>query len=166
MDVVLNAQQWPMHPVFSWLSVEGHVAPLEMARTFNLGLGMVIIVSAATADALIQKLGENGEPSWKIGEVVEGSQKVHIDGLESALISSYMAWATIRTTSVSPKKRRVGILISGTGSNMEALVAFTKNPLNKSLAEVVVVVSNKGDAGGIGKAQKMGIAIEVSERSR
>jgi len=57
------------------------------------------------------------------------------------------------------KKKRVGVLISGTGSNMKALVAAGR--AEGSSFEVVCVVSNKADAGGIKWARENGIATHV-----
>ncbi|MEO9167569.1 MAG: phosphoribosylglycinamide formyltransferase [Aestuariivirga sp.] len=56
-------------------------------------------------------------------------------------------------------KKRVGVLISGTGSNMKALVAAGRNESNSF--EVVCVASNKADAGGIAWAREQGIATQV-----
>lgn len=56
-------------------------------------------------------------------------------------------------------KRRVGILISGGGSNMAALIAAAAVP--EFPAEIVVVVSNRPDAGGLAKAEAAGIATAV-----
>ena len=56
-------------------------------------------------------------------------------------------------------KRRVGVLISGTGSNMKALVAASHAP--DSNYEIACVASNKADAGGIAWAREQGIATKV-----
>jgi phosphoribosylglycinamide formyltransferase 1 len=56
-------------------------------------------------------------------------------------------------------KKRVAVLISGTGSNMKALVAASRQP--GSSFEVCCVVSNKPDAGGITWAREQGIATQV-----
>ena len=47
---------WEIPPVFKWLREAGNVAPLEMCRTFNSGVGMVIAVDPAKADAVAQAL--------------------------------------------------------------------------------------------------------------
>jgi len=56
-------------------------------------------------------------------------------------------------------RRRVGVLISGGGSNMAALIAATRDPAYP--AEIVVVVSNRADAGGLAKAEAAGIPTVV-----
>lgn len=61
-------------------------------------------------------------------------------------------------------RRRVGILISGGGSNMAALIAAARDP--RYPAEIVCVVSNRADAGGLAKAEAAGIpAIVVDHKS-
>ena len=57
-------------PVFGWLAEAGGVAEHEMLRTFNCGVGMVVVVSAEDADAVAAKLAEEGETVARIGEIV------------------------------------------------------------------------------------------------
>lgn len=63
------------------------------------------------------------------------------------------------TTSTAPARRRVGVLISGGGSNMAALIAAASDPAYP--AEIVCVVSNIASAGGLAKATAAGIATAV-----
>jgi phosphoribosylamine--glycine ligase/phosphoribosylformylglycinamidine cyclo-ligase len=78
----LDVSSYPLPPVFQWLMKTGNVAPLEMARTFNNGIGMVIIVGKEHVEENIKLLSEGGETVLRIGEVT--SQKgVDIRGLES-----------------------------------------------------------------------------------
>lgn len=56
--------------VFGWLAQQGKIAEREMLRTFNCGVGMLVAVSAADAEALVQKLAEHGETASIIGELV------------------------------------------------------------------------------------------------
>ena len=72
----IDAGVWKFPPVFRWLMKEGGVQPLEMARTFNNGIGMVLVVSLDKADEAIQTLQASGEKVYRIGEVVTG------DGVE------------------------------------------------------------------------------------
>ncbi|MDD3654667.1 MAG: phosphoribosylformylglycinamidine cyclo-ligase [Desulfotomaculaceae bacterium] len=70
----VNIQQgsWPIPPVFALIETAGGVERAEMLRTFNMGIGMVIVVSAAEAGAVMDDLAGRGEKSRLIGEVVEG----------------------------------------------------------------------------------------------
>jgi phosphoribosylformylglycinamidine cyclo-ligase len=58
-------------PVFSWLARTGGVAPEEMLRTFNCGVGMIVVTSAEEADALINVLNEAGETVVRLGHLIE-----------------------------------------------------------------------------------------------
>ena len=75
----IDGTAWPLPPVFAWLA--GHVAPEELARTFNCGIGMTAAVSPDRADALTARFEASGETVFRIGEVVEG-EGVALEGLE------------------------------------------------------------------------------------
>lgn len=66
----VDASTWDLPPVFQWLIKNGNVEPLEMARTFNNGIGMVLIVDASKANEAIQTLQKIGPSAvYRIGEV-------------------------------------------------------------------------------------------------
>jgi phosphoribosylformylglycinamidine cyclo-ligase len=60
---------WNMPPLFSWLQAQGNVTDNEMHRTFNCGIGMVVIVSAQNAEAAKSLLAAEGEQVWTIGHI-------------------------------------------------------------------------------------------------
>ena len=62
-------------PVFKWLAATGGVAPHEMLRTFNCGIGMVAIVANKHADEVIEIFAKVGQPAFKIGKITEGDGK-------------------------------------------------------------------------------------------
>jgi phosphoribosylformylglycinamidine cyclo-ligase len=64
---------WPVPPVFGWLARTGGVAAEEMARVFNCGIGMVLVV--ADVDAAIALLHEYGEAPVRLGDIVPGEGK-------------------------------------------------------------------------------------------
>lgn len=66
---VLHKNSWEMPPLFHWLQQQGNVAELEMARVFNCGIGMVIVVAPDDVDSAIQSLRAEGETVWQIGEI-------------------------------------------------------------------------------------------------
>lgn len=68
--VAVDTQRWPMPPVFDWLATAGRIAGSEMARTFNCGIGMVVVVAAAEADRIAAELTAAGVPTHRIGRVV------------------------------------------------------------------------------------------------
>lgn len=72
---------WPVPPVFDLIREIGGVAEPEMLRTFNMGVGLVAVVSGEEADAVMADLSGRGERSYLIGEVVEGKKEVsYIEG--------------------------------------------------------------------------------------
>lgn len=58
-------------------------------------------------------------------------------------------------------KKRVGVLISGSGTNLQALIDATMDPLQNIGAEIVLVISNKDNVEGLKRAAKAGIRTEV-----
>jgi phosphoribosylformylglycinamidine cyclo-ligase len=70
-DVNLSAIQVP--PVFSWLAKTGGVAPHEMLRTFNCGIGMIAVVAAEAAEEIAARLAEEGENVVRLGKLIENS---------------------------------------------------------------------------------------------
>lgn len=69
---------WPVPMVFSMLQRLGPIEPLEMERTFNLGLGMILAVPPGEADALVRAAVELGERTFVVGEVVRGGGDVEV----------------------------------------------------------------------------------------
>jgi len=57
-------------PVFGWLAKAGGLSDEEMLKTFNCGIGMVIVVARSEADAVVRTLQEAGEAPYLIGEIV------------------------------------------------------------------------------------------------
>ncbi|WP_173012569.1 phosphoribosylformylglycinamidine cyclo-ligase [Niveispirillum sp. SYP-B3756] len=85
LGVDLDAGAWELLPVFNWLKRTGNVDATEMARTFNCGIGMVVIVPADKADEALALLTEKGEKVSRIGTVVPRDAAAHrvvISGLE------------------------------------------------------------------------------------
>jgi phosphoribosylformylglycinamidine cyclo-ligase len=67
----LRRDSWTMPPVFQWLQQAGNVADDEMLRTFNCGIGMVLVVVPEHADAAARFLAERGETVYRLGEIAE-----------------------------------------------------------------------------------------------
>ena len=61
----------PVPPVFRWLAGLAEIAPEEMLRTFNCGAGMMLVVPAASADAVMAALAASGETVVAVGELTE-----------------------------------------------------------------------------------------------
>ncbi|WP_042693394.1 phosphoribosylformylglycinamidine cyclo-ligase, partial [Azospirillum sp. B506] len=83
LGVALDASTWTLPPVFSWLMKTGGIAPYEMARTFNVGLGMVVVVPADKAAEATDILREGGETVFNVGTVTalkDGDARVTVTG--------------------------------------------------------------------------------------
>ena len=69
-EIDLNA--WELPPVFGWLAQTGGMAEEEMLKTFNCGIGMIVVCAADRAEALAELLTEAGESVSRLGTVTEG----------------------------------------------------------------------------------------------
>ena len=67
---------WPVPPLFRYLQAEGRIAEEEMLRTFNLGIGMVLIVPLHREGEVTRHLDTMREKHYRIGEIVRGNRKV------------------------------------------------------------------------------------------
>ena len=79
LQVRLDRDAWPRDPVFDWLQSAGNISDAEMYRTFNCGIGMVVIVAAEQADAALAQLRAAGESAQVIGTVERGTGGVLIE---------------------------------------------------------------------------------------
>ncbi|HWT04083.1 MAG TPA: phosphoribosylformylglycinamidine cyclo-ligase [Pyrinomonadaceae bacterium] len=70
---------WPVLPVFEVMRKLGNVADAEMFRTFNMGVGMVIVCAPGDAEAIKAHIKERGEAVYEIGRVTEGDREVVIE---------------------------------------------------------------------------------------
>lgn len=79
-----DAWQWP--EVFTWLQTRGNIEPREMYRTFNCGIGMVVVVPASARDDAMAALQAAGESPLVLGaiEAAEGEPYVYMSGLTDA----------------------------------------------------------------------------------
>jgi phosphoribosylformylglycinamidine cyclo-ligase len=65
----IRASSWDLPPLFKWLQTQGNIADIEMYKTFNCGIGMVVIVSQQDATAAQKILMEKGETVYQIGKI-------------------------------------------------------------------------------------------------
>ena len=65
-------------PIFDLIAEAGNVSERDMFNTYNMGVGMSIVVSAADADKAIRILKDNGEDAYVIGEIVESERRIEI----------------------------------------------------------------------------------------
>lgn len=78
--VHVDVTAWPKPIIFDLLQKWGNVAAKEMYRTFNMGIGMVLVVPPQEATALIQFLAERGQAAYAIGEVTAGDKQADLTG--------------------------------------------------------------------------------------
>ena len=77
---VIDANSWQLPEVFQWLQSNGNVASLEMYRTFNCGIGMVVAVPSDAAQATLQQLSQDGETAFVIGSIEASDQETpHVE---------------------------------------------------------------------------------------
>jgi phosphoribosylformylglycinamidine cyclo-ligase len=79
LEVVLRRKSWARDPVFDWLAAVGKIAAPEMYRTFNCGIGMVIVVAPGEVDAALAALAAAGEAATVIGGVGRGTRGVVVE---------------------------------------------------------------------------------------
>lgn len=79
----IDTRCWPEPAVFAWLREAGDIAPREMYRTFNCGIGMVVVLPQGQAAAAIEHLHGQGLQAFQIGvvEAGEGAPSVSLEGL-------------------------------------------------------------------------------------
>lgn len=74
LDAEIDASSWQQGPVFDWLARHGNIETAEMRRTFNCGVGMVVVVADSDVDEAIRVLQDQGENAWRMGRIVAGNR--------------------------------------------------------------------------------------------
>ncbi|MEK8204643.1 phosphoribosylformylglycinamidine cyclo-ligase [Paenibacillus sp. FSL L8-0696] len=82
VDVEINYGSWPILPIFGLMQDKGNVSNRDMFTTFNMGIGLVLVVSAADGERALELLKASGEEAYIIGKVTEGERKVTFTGAE------------------------------------------------------------------------------------
>jgi phosphoribosylformylglycinamidine cyclo-ligase len=73
MGAMIDLDSWTLPPVFRWLAETGGLARAELLKTFNAGIGMVLVVNAGRADAIAAALSDAGETVVRLGHVEAGA---------------------------------------------------------------------------------------------
>ncbi len=71
-QAVINTDSWQRPAIFQWLQEQGQVPESEMLRTFNCGVGMVLILAQSDVEQALEILSTAGETAWVMGEVKSG----------------------------------------------------------------------------------------------
>uniref|UniRef100_A0A8D0AXL4 Trifunctional purine biosynthetic protein adenosine-3 n=1 Tax=Sander lucioperca TaxID=283035 RepID=A0A8D0AXL4_SANLU len=152
LAVDLDASRWSMPPVFSWLQKEGGLSEEEMTRTFNCGLGAVLVVAPLDAQRVLHQLQAH-EEAWIVGSLAhkqQGSEPVVVRNLKHSLLNVGPA---------SGGELGVEQNSGWHGTNLQALIEQAKRP--SSSAEIVVVISNRPGVQGLKRASLAGIQTRV-----
>jgi len=76
----IDADAWPQPPIMAFLQAQGRIEPEEMARTFNCGIGMAVVVNVVDADYVTTELERAGETVHRIGRIVKGAKGCTVSG--------------------------------------------------------------------------------------
>lgn len=66
---VIQEASWQWPSIFNWLQQQGNVERYEMYRTFNCGVGMIVVVPAPYLESALTQLKDAGETAWHVGEI-------------------------------------------------------------------------------------------------
>jgi phosphoribosylformylglycinamidine cyclo-ligase len=79
LDVVIKKGSWDMLPIFQIIAEKSGVPDEELYQVFNMGIGMVAIVSADQAPAVLKSIRAQKQDAWIIGQVVKGHGKARVE---------------------------------------------------------------------------------------
>ncbi|XP_071653602.1 trifunctional purine biosynthetic protein adenosine-3 [Temnothorax longispinosus] len=161
LGVTLDAKKWNILPIFGWLAAHGGISTHEMLRTFNCGIGAVLICPEKYKVHILAKLKD--ENPVVIGSVYTcfGPARVHVENFEKVLELQMKQYVPSLVATLSKPLKRVGVLISGSGTNLHALINATQDPSEHIGAEIVLVISNKSGVEGLKRAERAGIKTVV-----
>lgn len=78
VSIEIDKDSYPVLPIFKLIQKEGNVPERDMYNTFNMGIGMALIVDKNNVEKTLSILKENGEEAYEIGRIVEGNKEVII----------------------------------------------------------------------------------------
>lgn len=78
VDAVIDRATWQPQPIFDVIGSIGRVTRAEMERTFNMGVGMVVVVPPSDADRAVASFAARGVKAWVAGEIVAGTGNVRL----------------------------------------------------------------------------------------
>jgi len=76
LHATIDTSTWQQGAIFDWLAEHGNISNVEMRRTFNCGVGMIVVVSDTDRDSALSTLAGLGENAWHIGQVVADAGQV------------------------------------------------------------------------------------------
>ncbi|XP_074036084.1 trifunctional purine biosynthetic protein adenosine-3 Gart [Leptinotarsa decemlineata] len=160
--VELDASKWNIPDVFPWLATAGGVNEFEMLRTFNCGVGAVMIVENKNLEEILRMVEPCG--ASVIGRIMkkEGdSEQVIIKHFTEIMEIAMRAYVPSIISICGAPKKKVAVLISGSGTNLQALIDATQDPTQHMGCEIVLVLSNKPGVQGLKRAEGANIPTKV-----
>ncbi|MDO7907538.1 phosphoribosylformylglycinamidine cyclo-ligase [Paenibacillus sp. JX-17] len=82
VNVDINYGSWPILPIFELMQRKGEISNRDMFTTFNMGIGLVMVVKEEHAQQALELLKQQGEEAYLIGRVTEGEAQVTFTGAE------------------------------------------------------------------------------------
>ena len=156
-QAVIDRSAWRVPPIFEWLQQAGDVPSGDMLRTFNMGIGLILAVAANDAFSVLNDLRAGGET---------GAATIGVRPHRRRRRRLFLMSADASNLSRGPdaSNRTIGVLISGRGSNLQALIdAVADGQLD---ARIAIVISNRASAAGLARAAGAGIeTLVVDHRS-
>jgi phosphoribosylformylglycinamidine cyclo-ligase len=92
LHAFVDADSWPQPRLMAFLQAQGNIEPEELARTFNCGIGMALIVSKDDAKNVIESLESLGEKSFAIGRIDAGARGCTVSG-SAGIWGARSAWS-------------------------------------------------------------------------
>ncbi|XP_016944855.3 trifunctional purine biosynthetic protein adenosine-3 [Drosophila suzukii] len=152
LAVRLDANKFQLPPVFAWLASAGNISSTELQRTYNCGLGMVLVVAPTEVEGVLKEL-RYPQRAAVVGEVIARKDpKKH-----QVVVQNFEASLARTQKILSLPRKRVAVLISGTGSNLQALIDATRDSAQGIHADIVLVISNKPGVLGLERASRAGV---------
>ena len=78
VNAIIYKNSWPVPQIFKFIQNKGNIVDKEMYHTFNMGVGMVLVVKPQAVKAIISRLAGFKLKAWVIGEVIKGRKKVSV----------------------------------------------------------------------------------------
>lgn len=76
LDAVVKLGSWPVPPIITYVCDQAHLNQEEALKTFNMGLGLILVVDSAKVEEVEAQLARRGEKTYRVGQVVSGTGKV------------------------------------------------------------------------------------------
>ncbi len=77
--VKINRGTWPIQPIFKLIQTKGKITDRDMFNTFNMGIGMVMVVNKKDVKQILDMINKNKEKGYLIGEIIENNNQVKLD---------------------------------------------------------------------------------------